>query len=439
MQRLLFATLLLSTPLVAAPFVNPPEFQPEERADTPRHQRLNVIDFGAKADGQSHPLSESFASQEEIDRKYGPDRYTLKDEADFVAIMEAIRTAQAAGEALAKPKLVRYTSRVYLPAGIYVINRTIPFIDTYGGGISGDGRQQTVLRFHAPEALFTITRCAFLSFEGFSIESSVASRSTGFRIIDACHEIDGKPTFNLTFDSLIFQFLYKAVHIEGVMMTDSMVFSRIRFLNCLTSFHLQNPQGLNYQFIGCNFEALGGEKVFAPFSPEEVVCFHIEAGGALSVFGGSIIHEGVTLKLEPTQAFAPDRLDGGNSPSISVGSGFYNFYGTRWEQKGGNQPILFDATDDGRYQARINFDNCMVYQMNAARGKTVGVLHSGMNVTMRNTVFNYGAIIAADEPPTEKRRGVLILDNTSGLTHPFSVEEKTGPVHLVEERGPRWP
>jgi hypothetical protein len=406
-----------------AQFKQTPPYSPEFSTDDPRivkhlHQVLNVMDFGAKGDGQSHPLHTLFANQAAIDVKYGPGRYTPDDEADFVAVMEALRTARACGEYIPSIKAVKYTNTVYLPTGIYVINRTIPLIDTFGGTIRGDGRQQTVLRFNAPQPLFFINRSAFLAFRQFSIESSVSSGSTGFLIADTSDTPlgNGKPTFKMIFDSLIFQRLDQAVHITGLMMTDSMVFSDTRFLQCLTSFHLQNPQGLNYQFFGCDFEDHGGDAIYAPHKASDVVCFKIEAGGNITIVGGDIIHAGVTLLLEPGSQFAPEG-PGGASPSISVGSGMYSFYGVKWEQMGGTRSVLFDAQDDGHYSARINFDNCMVYQRISARHTPVGMLHAGMNVAFRNSVFNFGHIQEVLDPGQAKRKATLILDNTSGLTY----------------------
>lgn len=418
----------------AAQLLAIPEYVPDLKSDDPqvvayRHKEINVREFGAVADGNSHPLREKFGTQAEVDAKYGAGRYTLDDEADYVAIMEAIRISKAGAEYLPVEKMVRYTSTIFLPSGRYVVNRTIPLTDTYGGTIRGEGRQQTAIRINAPMPLFGITRCSFLTFQNFSIESKLASRSTGFYILN--DDRSSKPTFQLMFDSLIYQFLYKAIHIAGNKMTDSMVFSNSRFLRCLTSFHLQNPQGLNYQFIGCSFESHGSAELYAPYRPSDTAVFRIEAGGAISVYGGSIVSPGTTLLLAPDIAFSPD---GGVSPPINVGSGIYNFYGVRWEQTNSEKPILFDAVSDGRFQARINYDNCMVYQHNAVRGKAVAALWPGMNVTLRNSVFNGSVIEEKIEPGQEKRRAVLILDNSSGVT--YQQAKGDAPYHhLVEQRG----
>ena len=380
------------------------------------HQVINVMDFGAVADGRSHPLKEVAGSQEEIDQKYGSGHYTLEDERDFVAIMEAIRAAKRSGQYGADIKAVRYANAVRLPAGVYMVNRTIPMTDTYGGSIEGDGRLQTIIRFNKEAPLFFITRCSFLTFEKFAIESNISSKSIGFLFHEANTEKDpkylGKVTFNMVFDSMMMTRLYKAVQITGNVMTDSMTFSKVRFLQCLTAFHLQNPQGLNYQFLSCNFEVHGDESTFAPFKESDVVCFNIQAGGDITVIGGNIIHAGITLLLEPDAAFAPN----GQGPSISWGSGIFNFYGVRWEQIGGAQPTLFESRGSERFSARINFDSCMIYQRVAALGKPVGFLRPGMNVTFRNSVFNNGVVEEVIGGRVGKARPALILDNTSGLT-----------------------
>ena len=163
----------------------------------------------------------------------------------------------------------------------------------------------------------------------------------------------------------------------------------------------------------------------------DVTVFDIEAGGDLTVFGGNIIHAGTTLKLDPNWDFSPD---GGGSSPINFSSGVYNFYGVRWEQDG-KQPVLFDAVDDGRFSARINFDSCVVYQRAAARNALIGRLFRGLNVVLRNTSVSNGGILedatAGDEA---KRKPVLILDNTSGVQ---VVRPNNEPLKaLVERRGP---
>lgn len=440
---LLSSLILTSTSQAEIPKTEDfPEYTPDiaERDGDPthRHQIVNAMDFGAVADGQSHPLKEILPTQEEIDKKYGSGRYTPDDERDFVAIMEAIRAAKRSGQYGPDIKAVRYASTVRIPAGVYIINRTIPLTDTYGGSIEGDGRLQTILRFNKEAPLFFITRCSFLTFEKFAIESNISSKSIGFLINEANTEADpkylGKVTFNMTFDSMMMNRFYKAIQITGNVMTDSMAFNKVRFLQCLTAFHLQNPQGLNYQFISCNFEVHGDESTFAPYKESDVVCFHIQAGGDITVIGGNIIHAGITLLLEPDAAFAPS----GKGPSISWGSGIYNFYGVRWEQMGGTQPALFESRGKEAFTARINFDSCMVYQRVAALGKPVGFLRPGMNVTFRNSVFNNGVIEEVIGGRTGKRPPALILDNTSGVTFqrvPGEVPEKLRA--YFEKRGPQ--
>lgn len=418
-----------------------PEYTSEvanaEGEPTHRHQIVNVMDFGAVADGKSHLLKEILPTQAEIDQKYGAGRYKPDDERDYVAIMEAVRASKRSGFFGPDIKGVRYTSTVRLPAGVYMINRTIPLTDTFGGTITGDGRLQTVLRYTAEGPLFYISRCSFLAFEKFAIESRIGAKSIGFYFHDPNWEknvkFPAKPTFNMVFDSLMLTRLYKAVQITGNVMTDSMTFSKVRFLQCLTAFHLQNPQGLNYQFFSCNFEVHGDESVFAPFKESDVVCFHIQAGGNITVIGGNIIHAGVTLLLEPDAKFAPN----GVGPSISWGSGIYNFYGSRWEQMGRGQPVLFDARGEERFTARINYDSCMIYQRVSALGSLVGYLRSGMNVTFRNSVFNGGVIEEVFAGRIGKTRPVLILDNTSGVKfQPVAGEVPANLRAYVETRGP---
>lgn len=402
-----------------------------------RHQIINAMDFGAVGDGLSHLLKEILPTQEEIDKKYGADRYRPEDEQDYVGIREALRAAKRSGVFGKDVNAARYTSAVRIPSGVYLLNRSIPITDTFGGSISGDGRLQTILRFEAEGPLFVIARSSFLTFEKFAIESRIGAKSIAFLFTETPWKpgvkYSNKPTFNFVFESMMFNRLYKAVQITGNIMTDSISFSRVRFLQCLTAFHLQNTQGLNYQFISCNFEVHGEESVFAPFKATDVVCFHIQAGGDITVIGGNIIHSGITLLLEPDAAFASD----GKGPSISWGNGLFNFYGVRWEQMAPEQPLLFESRGEEPFSARINFDSCMIYQRVAALGKSVGTLRPGMNVTFRNSVFNNGYIEEVLGGRIRKPKAALILDNVSGVT--FRKVPGDIPAKLrayFEQRGP---
>jgi len=94
-------------------------------------REVNVLDYGAIADGKSHKLSTLFKSQDEIDEKYGEGRYTLEDEADFVAIHLALtRAKREANEHLPEGDYGLWV--VYLPTGVYKINRTLDLSNCWG-------------------------------------------------------------------------------------------------------------------------------------------------------------------------------------------------------------------------------------------------------------------------------------------------------------------
>ncbi|ASK95390.1 right-handed parallel beta-helix repeat-containing protein [Xanthomonas campestris pv. merremiae] len=73
-----------------------------------REIQVSPMDFGAIGDGNSHPLSQRYASLAAAKAVY-PHASALTDEIDWAAIQAAINNS----------------ARVYFPAAIYVVNRTI--------------------------------------------------------------------------------------------------------------------------------------------------------------------------------------------------------------------------------------------------------------------------------------------------------------------------
>ncbi|HWL52587.1 MAG TPA: glycosyl hydrolase family 28-related protein [Chthoniobacteraceae bacterium] len=412
-----------------------PDFEPEFDRDSPtvaayRHRELNVLEFGAKADGGSHPLSANFPTQEAIDARYGKGRYRSDDETDFVAIMEAIRHAREAALEV-RSKTARGLPTIYLPHGEYRINRTLPIIDINGFTLRGDGKQQTRLTFTGrEEALFGIERSATIAFSGMEVASKLGAGATAFLVADTLAKHPGRPTYHIDWTAVQVREFDVGVKTTGWAMTDSLNFLNCRFNSCQTALWLDNHQSLGHHFTNCYFGF--STRHLASLPPDGYpIVFRVNQGGNLTMTGGYIIiHDGVTLLLEPKN----ERLS--FSP-INWSSGLYNFYGVRWEQVRKNHPVLFDAVDDGRFTARVHFDNCVVYQRAEAEGGAVGRLTAGMNVVLRNVGFNKedAYIEEAAAKNDGKRRGLLILDNVSGLNY----RAEGPPRHHVEIRGSAGP
>lgn len=401
-----------------------------------RHRVLNVRDFGAVADGEPHPLREKFADQEAIDKEYGAGRYTLTDQMDFVAIMEAIRTAKAAANKILKRSVVG-ANTVYLPQGIYMINRTIPLVDIRGGTVRGDGKDQTVLRFTGKEqALFGLQRSTKIGLSGMTLESHLSNGATAIHVADTLTQYPGRPTFHFDFTEIYVDGFDTGILTTGSHMTDSLNFINCMFRNFRRGVHLNNHQSMGHHFVNCYF---GFATANLPLLPEGdfPVAFYVNQGGNITMTGGYVIlHDGVTLLLDPKN----DRLS--YSP-LNWSTALFNFYGVRWEQVRRNQPVLFEAKTGGKfdesYVARINFDNCVLYQRTEAEGGEVGRLRSGMNVTFRNCMANKnGAVIQEIIDPKQNtgRRAVLILDNTSGFRFSKDASPDVLYHHAVEVRGP---
>ncbi|MEI8245295.1 MAG: carbohydrate binding domain-containing protein [Lentisphaerota bacterium] len=372
---------------------------------------LNVRDFGAIGDGASHPLSEVLKTQAEIDKKYGNGRYLLTDERDYVGVCEAIRYSLYYGSTRGQsnPDLLKLHERaahmrssnaVHVPAGLYVINRTIELIELYGFTLYGDGAPATVFYFTRPEPLFWIQRSANMKFRDFCIASNPQSRSTGFYIVDDFKKDinrNGSPAFQIVFDRLLIFKFYKGVDLAGDVMTDNEYFYSCRFLYNQIAVHQRNAQCMSVEFFGCDFQ-------------RNKYCLLVEAGGQINVHGGDFIANGTTLLLAPNKVFTKST---GGGPTINRNNGKFNFYGVRWELE---EAPMFDAIDDGSLLAQVNLDNCAMYQRAAGKGTPLGIIHNGMNVVIRN--LNIGPyeikILGDTRDYSDKRKGVLILDNIVG-------------------------
>ena len=99
---------------------------------------LNAKVFGAICDGQSHPLSATYATLEEAQEDF-PAAEALTDETDWAAIQSALdRVNPVIGE--------DFGGTVFLPAGHYVVNKTIE-IKGPGVTLQGAGNLSTYVRF----------------------------------------------------------------------------------------------------------------------------------------------------------------------------------------------------------------------------------------------------------------------------------------------------
>jgi len=374
---------------------------------------LNILDYDAYGDGTSHLLSSMFADQAAIDAKYGPGKYTLSDEADFVAICEALAYAKLHANQQ-NPEGAYGLWAIYMPTGVYKVNRTIDLSSAYGLTLYGAGRGATRIIFNAASDMFYLESAGHMAFRGFSVESTVSSGSTAFHFHNVISGGLPGPTFKFLFDNVVFQRFYRSLHTTGDTMCCEMVFLNCRFVQCLTGLHLQNVQSLNFSFFGSDFEAHDSTgTAFSPYSASDAVFIKAEQGGCVNVYGGSILLHGTTLLLD-----CPPAVDG-----INMITGMYNFNGVTWEQwSPSGKPLLFDATDDKIIRARVNFDNCRVYQRGGVDGEDVGILKNGVVVTISNS--NFHCAVGANHPPkirlyvdsnTEDFWGSLLVDNSKWL------------------------
>ncbi|MEK6793780.1 MAG: hypothetical protein AABZ39_03315 [Spirochaetota bacterium] len=416
-------------------FGNTPPYVPETNLPGVSEEKafsvLNIRDFGAVGDGTSHPLREKYKSQNELDARYGKGNYLLDDERDLLGLCEAIRYARAyryIGKAtdekvsadLSWKKEYQYgSSSVYMPSGQYIINRTVKIQDFRGFTLSGAGRGWlTVLYFTKPEPLFWVQYAGTLAFRDFTITAGTEhrrdNRSTGFYIVNSFLKdpnSKGRPSaFQIRYDNIGIVGFYQAVDVAGTDMGDTQQFYSCRFIHNAIALHLRNAQAMSLDFFGCDWWGMP-----RPENTGRATAFLVEAGGHISVFGGAMIGMGSALKLRPNRIYS----DGaGGGPSINRSNGKFNINNVRFEWDK-DEPLLFDAVDDGTLNAQINIENCVVWKKTSATKleSPLGVLCSGMNVNIRNISIpnNTNAVILGNiQGFTEQRRGVLIIDNVFG-------------------------
>lgn len=366
---------------------------------------INVCDFGADRADRSILMSSRFSSQQEIDDIYGADRYRLDDEVDYVAFCEALRAALRYSPRRANLDASVENAQIYLPGGTFNINRTIRIDHVYGLIIAGSGRNNTFFKFEQPgETLFSVTSSGSIWFRDFEVKSKIAAKCTAFHF-DQVFPQNSLPVFKFKFDSIGCMWLYRGMYFTGNAMVCEMTFVNCRFTQCLKGMQIANNQALNFHLFGCDFEAHGDEALYAPFSKKESVYIHCEAGGMVNCVGGSIIHGGRTLLLEPLPEFKGD--------AINIGNGLFNFVGVRWEQEGTEVPFLFDRIGNGSaIRATINLIGCICYQKLASRNSELGRITDGMDVSITDSCFNFGYFTGAITPETAKHNGSLTVSNS---------------------------
>ena len=411
---------------------NPAAIEGAAMSGTSETRIINVRDHGAIADGGNHVLSSMHATQAAVDLVYGAGKYTLVDQIDFVAINEAILLAkQNANEHLAEG--ANGTWAVYMPTGVYKINRTINLSSTYGLKLYGAGRSATRLSFTTASDLFYIESGGHMVFRDFSVESTVASNATAFHFHNQSSGGLTGPTFKFLLDNIIVDKFFRALYATGDTMCSELTFVYCRFTQCLTGLHLNNVQALNYSFFGCDFEFHDPSgTVYPPYSAINAVVIKAEQGGCVNLYGGSILLHGTTLLLDK-----PVGVDG-----INMISGMYNFNGVTWEQwTPSGKPLIFDSNNE-IMRARVNIDNCRVYQKDGTAGQDIGILTSGVVVTISNS--NFHSAVGLSHPPkiqlyidanTEDFWGSLLVDNSKWLevyeTRHGSVSAKPNVHHKV--------
>lgn len=393
--------------------------QPATAYTPGKYRIINVADFGAVGDKIRRPLATIFDSQEKVDEFYGKGLYLLTDELDYVAFCEALRAARglSASINLKGQEVSTAMPEIYLPNGKYNFNRTVMLDKMVHCTIRGAGRQSTQIYYTGGDDLFLIQRAAFLWFKDMSFFSEIKSKSTIFHLHDMTQVKDalGIPTMKFLFDNLEFSGCYRGFYVTGEAMGSEVTVNHSRWQGCLIGIHLNNWMAYNWNLFNCDFEARpDNAAAFAPYKPSDARYLLVEEGGAINIFGGSVIHPGKTLYI------MSKNLKHGDNFTRS----FFNFYGVKWEQHGAG-PSLFDG--EGDIYANINFDGCSGYQSMSVSSELVkskaehpginGRLVNGMNVSMNNCQFTHGEFVGEINERTKDNYGSLVVRNTRAFTY----------------------
>jgi hypothetical protein len=145
-----------------------------EQAEDPAGRKLHVELFGAIGDGDSHPLSEPYASLAAAQAIY-PHATALTDEIYWAAAQSAVTEAIAVEPALAPN--VRGQD-IHFPKGVFVFNRKLDLSDSKGVTVRGAGTLTGANIEGGTMLLFTAagytTLFAVKSFQNFALFSAVA-------------------------------------------------------------------------------------------------------------------------------------------------------------------------------------------------------------------------------------------------------------------------
>jgi hypothetical protein len=121
--------------------VEPLSASVESRVTALEALEVDAMDYGAVADGASHPLSGVYATLADAQAVY-PHATALSDELDWAAIQAAVNALPSA----AAVSNGHFGGTVRCPKGTYVLNRAVVFTARNRVTLEGDGRRSTQLR-----------------------------------------------------------------------------------------------------------------------------------------------------------------------------------------------------------------------------------------------------------------------------------------------------
>jgi len=237
---------------------------------------------------------------------------------------------------------------IELPAGTFLIEQAGAFtLPTAGGSVNGfvfegAGLGVTVVNFinSVGATAYTANYLAVntdndlrIMFRGIRFQGDGTNKNSSFYYMTSSGTAQ-----SIRFEDVMWYEFAQIMQIEGASNASELLFANCKVSNTYElAYVVNNSQSLNHVFIGCDIES-----VRAGF-------FKFNAGGQLTVFGGSFIcsdhPDGVVTN------YLID-VDDDTGSFVGLNTWQFNFYGIRTEMNGSSQ-LLYNVSG-----ARIMFDGC---------------------------------------------------------------------------------
>lgn len=234
-------------------------------------------EFGAFGDGSSHPISGGDVA---AIPNYALKGYQAGDEWDYIGIQEAIYAAW--GAAASRGGLLVCSNgvagsylngSVYIPGGVYLLNKTLQARNIIGGTLRGAGRFSTMLRNTTADTPILETNMVYSTISGIDFDCGGGFPAGTMGLVEWTWNGDGATTASGLQQLSVYDCLF---HGEGRTNTigfraarelyqgDNLVFFNCFFAAC-TEAGFQTPNNasnaLSLGFYHCNFQVCSNDGI----------------------------------------------------------------------------------------------------------------------------------------------------------------------------------